>query len=298
MIRVSVVAMSWLLVGMALGTSSAGAVPIPVAVSVPPQAALVEAVGGDRVEVVTAVPPGESPHTFDPTPTQIARLTTCRLYVATGVEVEIQLLPRLEAIVSGLTVVGPVAHAFGAHGDGRHHHDHGDGRHHHDHVDPHIWLDPLQAAEQVRTIGRALAALDPAGEAGYRRRVDVTVERLETLHGDLDAILAPVRGCDLVVAHPAFGHFAAAYGLHQIAIEHEGHQPSPRQLARVIERVRERGARNLFVQPQFPLAAARSLARAADVELVVLDPLARDYFDNMRSMARTIGRALAPAAGS
>ncbi|MBD3220936.1 ABC transporter substrate-binding protein [bacterium] len=272
-----------------LGAATAAAAPIAVAVSVPPQAALVEAVGGDRVAVVTAVPPGESPHAFDPTPTQVARLATCRLYVATGVEVEIQLLPRLEAVAADLTVVGPVAHAHGGHD-----HDH----HHHDHPDPHIWLDPLQAAEQVRTVGRMLARLDPAGEAGYQQREAATVERLEALHAELEMILAPVRGRDLVVAHPAFGHLAAAYGLHQIAIEHEGHQPSPRQLARVIERVRDRGASNLFVQPQFPLAAARSLARAADVELVVLDPLARDYFDNMRSMSRTIAQALTPATGS
>lgn len=262
--------------------ASAVAGPLPVAVSVGPQAALVEAVGGDLVTVQVAVPPGASPHVFDPTPRQVAALASARLYVAAGVEIELQLLPRLKGVTPGLQVIGPRAHG--------HDHDHDDGQC----GDPHWWLDPREAATQVRLVAEALAGLDPAHASTYAARAETEAARCLALHEELAGILAPVRGRDLVVAHPAFGRLAA-YGLHQIAVEHEGHQPSPRQLAAVLARVRERGATTLFIQPQFPEASARGLAEAAGVSLVMLDPLAADYHENMRHMARTIAACLAPA---
>jgi zinc transport system substrate-binding protein len=268
--------------------------PLSVAVSVPPQAELVAAVGGDLVEVVVAVPPGSSPHVFDPTPQQVAQLAAARLYVATGVEVEIALLPRLRAINPGLRVIGEVAE--------NHDHDHHDARddhgHHHDGIDPHRWLDPRQAADQVQAIAGALTGLLPDQADTLAARADAEVDALMQLHAELATVLEPVRGRDLVVAHPAFGHLAAAYGLNQVAIEHAGHQPSPRHLAEVLERVRQRGTSTLFVQPQFPIDAARSLARTVQVELVTLDPLAPDLKANLRSMAGAIASALATSGDS
>lgn len=260
---------------------------LDVAVSVAPQAALVEAVGGPWVTVHVAVPDGASPHVFDPTPREVAALAGVGLYVATGVEVELQLLPRLRAMLPDLQVIGPAStvdpHAGHAHTADC------------SHADPHLWLDPRLAAEQVQEIAAALADLLPEHAEEIAARAAAEQARLEALHAELAAILAPVRGRDMVVAHPAYGRLAAAYGLQQVAVEHDGHEPSPRQLAQVLERVRDRNATTLFVQPQFSVSAARGLAEAAGVSLVVLDPLARDYHANMRAMAQTIAEALSGA---
>jgi len=271
-----------------LGALSARAAIIDVAVSVAPQAALVEAVGGPWVQVHVAVPDGASPHVFDPTPREVATLAGARLYVATGVEVELQLLPRLRAMVPDLMVIGPVATV-----DPHAGHDHTVDCSHHD---PHLWLDPRLASDQVGEVAVALADLLPAHADQIAERAAAEQARLAALHDDLAAILAPVRGRDMVVAHPAYGRLAAAYGLEQVAVEHDGREPSPRQLAQVLQRVRDRGATALFVQPQFSMSAARGLAEAAGVSLVVLDPLARDYHDNMRTMARTIAEVLSEVA--
>lgn len=270
-----------------LGAMLSPAAALEVAVSVAPQAALVEAVGGPWVTVHVAVPDGASPHVFDPTPREVAALAGARLYVATGVEVELQLLPRLLAMLPDLRVIGPAAtvdpHAGHAHTADC------------SHDDPHLWLDPRLAAEQVQDIAAALTDLMPEHADEFTARAAAEVARLEALHAELAAILAPVRGRDMVVAHPAYGRLATAYGLEQVAVEHEGHEPSPRQLAQVLQRVRDRNATALFVQPQFSVSAARGLADAAGVSLVVLDPLARDYHANMRAMARTIAEALSGA---
>lgn len=283
--------MAWLrrvLVATAVfGALSARAAVVDVAVSVAPQAALVEAVGGPWVRVQVAVPEGASPHVFDPTPREVGALAGARLYVATGVEVELQLVPRLRAMVPGLLIIGPVATV-----DPHAGHDHTVDCSHHD---PHLWLDPRLAAEQVGEVAVALAELLPAHAEQIAERAAAEQARLAALHDELAAILAPVHGRDLVVAHPAYGRLAAAYGLQQVAVEQDGREPSPRQLAKVLKRVRERGATALFVQPQFSLAAAQGLAEAAGVSLVVLDPLARDYHANMRTMARTIAEVLSGA---
>lgn len=253
--------------------------PVGVVVSVPPQAHFVEAVGGDLVQVHIAVPPGSSPHTFSPTPRQVAAMAGARMYVVTGVEVELQLLPRLQAMRPDLVVVGEPATEH-------HHHGHD---HHHDHADPHRWLDPRLAAADLAGLADALAELFPDEASAIARRKDAEVQRLEDLHQELAVILGPCRGMDLVVAHPAFGHLAAAYGLNQIAVEQGGHEPTPRHLGELMQR----SLGTLFVQPQFSRATLAPLLRGRDVALVELDPLARDYHENMRTMARAIAQALA-----
>ena len=257
--------------------SSANAERPLVAVSIPPQAYLVEAVAGDLVEVVVAVPPGASPHAFDPTPRQIARLVQASLYLAIGVEVEARLVPQLQDMAPAILVAGTAATV-------QHH------GHDHDHhaTDPHIWLDPGLVVPHVTELVAGLCTVDPDHADTYRCRADTLKAELTALRQELATILQPAQGRDLVVAHPAFGHLATAYGLQQVVVIPGGHEPSPRQLAEAIDRVRTRGARALFVQPQFPITAAQGLARTAGIELVVLDPLAGNYPENMRSMARTI----------
>ena len=108
----------------------------------------------------------------------------------------------------------------------------------------------------------------------------------------LSAQLAPVRGMPLLVYHPAFGHFAAAYGLEQVAVEEGGLSPTPRHLAEILRLVRERNIGTIFAQPQFSESSARAIAREAGLKIVVLDPLARDYAANLESMAAAIAAGL------
>jgi len=286
---------------------------LPVAVSILPQAAFVERIGGDRVAVTVAVAPGESPASFDATPRHLARLAEARVYFATGVPMENQLLPRLRSGFTDLLVVDTAAGLELRSLEAAHDHteindgeaDARTGEPETSHgldprpdlvprpgLDPHVWLDPRLVATQARRIADALAALDPPHAGAYAARCQVFVAELEELHHELAAILAPVAGRDLFVFHPAFGYLADAYGLHQVAIEQGGLAPSPRHLATVLTELKEQGATTVFVQPQYSLGSARAVAEAAGVEMVVLDPLARDYLTNLRRMAVMIREAL------
>jgi len=262
---------------------------VPVFVSIAPQAFFVEKIGGDRVKVDVLVQPGQSPHTYAPTPRQMGRLAEARVYFRIGVAFENAFIPKIGNSLPNLVIVDTrqgidLEKMAGA---GEDDHDHGE------ELDPHIWLDPLLVKKQAAIIKDTLAQLDPAGQALYEKNLAAFCSDLDALHARLSTALAPLQGKSFFVFHPAFGYFAKAYGLKQIAVETGGNAPSARHLAALIESARENGVRVLFVQPQFSRKSAETVARAINGVVVALDPLARDYFSNMTGIAQALEKALA-----
>jgi len=162
--------------------------------------------------------------------------------------------------------------------------------HHHDHagVDPHIWLNPRLARQMSANIAAGLARLDPAHQEEFRARQAALDRELETLDGDLAAILAPVRGRVLLAYHPSYGYLADAYGLRQLAIELEGFKPGSKQLARVVEQARAAATRAIFVQEGSSTDSAEIVAREIGASVVALDPMTRDYLEGMRRLATRV----------
>jgi len=113
-----------------------------------------------------------------------------------------------------------------------------------------------------------------------------------------DGILAQLAGADLahnrfMVFHPAFGYFAAAYGLSQLAIEEEGKEPGPARLAALIATARREGIKVLFVAPQFSRKSAQTIAAAIGGRVAAIDPLAADWPAGMQAIAAAFRGALA-----
>lgn len=240
------------------------------------------------------VPPGANPHGYDPTPRQLTAAAGAALWFTVGATMEQALQPRLQRMLPDLVVVPTADEAVGRPAAPPHQddgHDHADEHEH----DPHVWLDPVQAAGAAARMTTALGRLDPAGAAHYAERLVVLQRELADLDRELAAALAPVRGGELLVVHPAFGWFAARYGLTQTAVEQGGLSPSPRHLAAILDRARARGVRTLFLQPQTSPDQARTVAEEAGLSVEILDPLARDYAANLRRMAAAVLAALAPA---
>ncbi len=257
---------------------------VSVCVSIPPQAFFVERIGGDRVSVEVLVGPGQSPATYEPTPAQMSTLDRADVYFRIGVPFEDTLMGRISASMPHLNVVDlrrgielqPI--------EG---HDHEDG-HQHGRLDPHTWLDPELAAVQAETIHDELVRLDPHGTATYAANLEALLVDLEEVDRDVSEMLEPYAGRTMFVFHPAFGYFARAYELEQMAIEIEGKEPAPRELQQIVELAEEEQLRAIFVQPQFSGRSARAIAAEVDAQIIELDPLARDYLSNLREMARRI----------
>ncbi len=246
--------------------------------SIPPLQDFVQRVGGERVRAEALVQPGQEPHTYEPTPRQMAGLARARLFFLSGFPFENALVPRLQSTMPDLEIVdtreGIVL------------------QEEEEGADPHVWMSPLLAQRQARTIRDTLVRVDPAGEPSYRANFERFASELQEVHQELGKALAPLAGRELLVYHPAFGYFAAEYGLKQVAVQMGGKEPTARQLAELIRLARERHIRVVFVQPQFSQAGAKAVAEAIDGAVVRLDDLPRDYLANLRDISRKVREAL------
>ncbi len=253
--------------------------------SIPPLQYFVQRVGGERVQVECLVQPGQEPHTYEPTPRQLAGLARARLFFLSGFPFESALVPRLQSTMPDLAIVdtrqGIVLRDM----------DEGsaEGR---AGPDPHVWLAPLLARRQAQTIRDALVSADPGAAAAYQVNYERFAAELEEAHRELARALAPLAGRELLVYHPAFGYFAAEFGLRQVAVQMGGKEPTARQLADLVRTAREHGVRVVFVQPQFSQAGARAVAEAIGGAVVPLDDLPSDYLANLRDMSRKVREAL------
>ena len=277
------------------GGGGIGGPTLEVFVSIPPQAYLVDRIGGNRVDCHVLVPPGQTPHAFEPTPGQMVSLAESAVYFSIGLPFEARLLERIEGLHNDLSVVDtsrgverrPLTDAEptpSRTAQDERHHAHG----FHGSDDPHIWLDPSVAGSLADTIADALARVDPDGAPVYDANLDSLKNDLTALDRELRRILEPFRGRAIYVFHPAFGYFADAYGLRQIAVQTGGAEPGARDLARLVSRAQEEDVRAIFVQPQYSARTARALADEIGAAVVPLDPLAYEYPANLRSMAAAI----------
>ncbi len=276
--------------------------------SIAPQEFFVERVGGELVSVKVLVGPGQSPHTFEPTPRQMADLAESDVYFAIGLPFEDRLLGRVEELGSGIQVVDtsagvPRRQVEDAHGrdekDGSADRDTSatpDGAAYDDEhgglPDPHTWLNPRFAKMQARNICSTLKELALEHAEAFEANLAGLLRDLDALDAELADALGPLAGESIYVFHPAFGYFTDAYGLRQVPIELGGMEPSARELAGLMDHATSAGVRVIFVQPQFSTRSARAIAEEIGGVVVPIDPLSPDYMDNLRTIARDVAQAL------
>lgn len=247
---------------------------LTVTASIPPIEYLVDRIGGEAVTSQVLLGPGRSPATYEPTPTQMMRLGDGKLFILAGVPYEQSLRTRIPEMFPDLPLLD-----LG---------EPGSDDHNHTGLDPHYWLDPISMLRRADLVVEQLVELDPGNQHHYRSNYDSLAHELESLDQRLRAIFSTTAHRRFYCYHPAYGWLAQRYGLEQIAIEHEGKEPSPARLTKLIDRARADSVRTIFVQQQFAQTSARAVAEAIGARLYILDPLSENYVDNLESLARAI----------
>ena len=233
------------------------------------------AIAGDYADIVPLLPPGVEAHSYAPTPADMVRLATARLFLYLSDDMETWAAGLAAAAPASLLVrtVAPESEAdFGpaagtppqAGSDG---HDH-PGR------DPHIWLDPLLAQAMADRIASALAEADPAHAAAYRANCTALQNRLMDLHAEIENGLAGCKSRTIICGgHFAFGPFAERYGLRHLS-PYAGFapnaQPSPRALAELVRNLRDLGSTAIFYEEILDPRLARVLADETGARLLPL----------------------------
>jgi zinc transport system substrate-binding protein len=279
---------------------------IDVVVSIPPQKYFVEQIGGEYVNVSVMLPPGASPHSFEPRPSQMVELGSAHLYMAIGVEYEKALLPGIKSMHEGLRIIhtdrsiskismSPGSH-FQAHHQSHEHspenHGHEQENHRHEGLDPHVWLSPDTVRVMAGNIYQALAEVRPEHKDYFQDNYINFHQELLQLDQDIKGILSQVEpGTKFMVFHPAWGYFARSYELVQVPIEVRGKEPGPADLKQLIDTALRENIKVVFVSPQFSERSAKVIAQSIEGQTVFIDPLAREWKDNMLIAAEKFRQA-------
>jgi zinc transport system substrate-binding protein len=259
-----------------------------IVVSIPPQKFFVQKIAGDLVDVLVMIPPGSSPHTYEPKPVQMAALSKAKAYFAIGVEFEKAWLERLAKTSPSMMIVhtdSGIAKQPMQEGPGRE----AQSAHDHEGLDPHIWLAPELVKQQAAIITQALSRLFPSHEADFRRNDSLFAIDITLLQDSVRLILSartPVRS--FMVFHPSWGYFAREFHLRQIDIEVEGKEPSPSELGTIFDSAKRFGITTIYIQPQFSKRSAEVIARQIGAHLEIADPLAFDWRENLLRCAHAL----------
>ena len=139
---------------------------------------------------------------------------------------------------------------------------------------PHLWVSISNAIIQVKNLGKAMEEFDSLHKELYAKNTADYVAKLETLRQKMHSELAPYKGRSIITFHEAFPYFAQEFDLKIAAVvEREpGSEPSAKELADTIELVKKNGIPALFSEPQYPAAAAGTIAKETGAKVYVLDP--------------------------
>lgn len=298
-----------LMIGLSLfllsitGAMAHEAEPIEVFVSIVPQKYFVERIGGESVQVSVMVQPGANPATYEPKPRQMVALSKAKAYFAIGVPFEAVWLNRISLANPGMTVIhteeGIERRTMEGHLHGEEGHsikEKGEGEEVEDHQvvkDPHIWLSPRLVKVQARNTLNGLLRIDPTRATSYEKNYKRFIAEIDALDKEIKGIFdGKGEGKVFMVFHPAWGYFAQAYGLEQVAVEMEGKEPGPVDLRELIHYAREEGIKAIFVQPEFSTKSAKAIAGAIQGEVIFANPLALDWADNLKKVAEKFEAAL------
>ena len=265
---------------------------ITVAVSLQPYATLVKMLGGDRVNVVTLLPPGADPHNFEPKPAVIKAFSLAQVYFSDGSGLDKVWLPRFLAANKDVKVIDISKNIEWMKSEHDDHEIHG---HHHDEdeIDPHIWTSPYRVKFLAQNIYQALKQLDPEHETFYTDQVQRVQNQLTAIARKLNetVIGLPSDRRSFIVFHPSYGYLAKDFKLKQYAIEVNGKEPKPRDLANLIKMGRKKGIKAVFVQPEFSKRAAETIAKDLGAVVVETDPLAADFIGNTEKFIQVLKEA-------
>lgn len=245
---------------------------LKVVASITPLADFVQQVGGDHVAVTLLLPPGASPHTYEPTPKIVREISQARIFfkIGSGLEFWADRLIKSAAVsidvVDSSTGIELIRYPSS---------DEHDGHQHAATTDPHFWLDPVICIGIIGKIETALSKADPANASRYKQNASVYREKLRKLDREIADRTKLFRTREYVTFHPAWNYFSRRYSLKVAAVIEEGpgKEPSPRHIRKIIEELKKLNTRVVFAEPQFSPKIAETIAKEAGGKVLFLDPV-------------------------
>lgn len=254
-------------------------------------------VGGGKVDVSILVPETVDVHDFEPTPSSIAEVVSADVLIYNGAGLE----PWIQQIVTasgnsklvqvdtsqGIQLL-PVSPEFQKNNQT---------------VDPHIWLDPLLAKQQVNNILQGLIQADPADSQYFTQNAQAYEAKLDTLNSEAISATSNVATRYFVTFHEAFAYFAKQYNLTQIPISGPfEEEPTPSDIQNVINVIHQYHLLYVGYESLENPAISQSISSQTNATLIQMNPIegltaqekaaGDNYITLMQQVIANIGLAL------
>lgn len=233
-------------------------------------------IAGDKASVSMLLPPGVEPHTFEPKPEDMIRISRSGLFIYTSPQME----PWAETVIKGidsrqLKVVnaGQRVQYRSVVTVDEHHQPDSEGGHDHKGLDPHVWLDFANAAIIVDAIVDGFNAADPSNVDYYRKNADALKNRLMNLDQRFRDGLKSCRSRKLLHGgHYTFGYLARRYDLDYQALSgvSSDSEPSAARMVKLVNEIRSSGSSFLFAEELLSPRLTETLAKEASVGVLML----------------------------
>lgn len=247
-----------------------------VTVTIEPLRYFTEQIAGDRFDVVTMVPKGGNPETYEPSAQQMMDLSASDIYIKVGnIGFERTWMKKLEANAPHAIVVDSsdgITPQRTPHGD----------------VDPHTWMSAANARIIASNIYRALAEIDSKDSIYFRDNFEKLLDRIDAVDTSIRETLTKDKSQSFLIYHPILTYFANDYKLHQIAMEEEGREPSAAQLRNVIVEARKMGVKTFFVQSEFANRNVDVVVKETQAVKATINPLGYHWDKEMLNVAKCL----------
>lgn len=273
---------------------------ITVAVSIPPQETLLRQIAGDSVDIVTLLDAGTNPETFEPSVSNMSRISSADAYMM------INHLPFESALTQRIKESSPdlrffdsskgIELIYGTHDDHgcNHQHEHAvpsvadDESHAEGLPDPHVWTSITNLKIMAANMLGVLDSIDSRNISFYKANYNQLIQHLDSLDNVIKSQLQSADNPAFLIWHPSLSYFARDYKLQQIALGQENKELTPVRLQARHEQAVNSGAVVIFLQQNFDQNQADNLARQLNLPIVSINPLDADY----ESLFLTVTNAL------
>jgi len=255
---------------------------INIVVSIPPQFSFIKKIGADMVNITTMVKPGNSPHTYEPKPSQMKEISKANIYFTIGVEFEKAWIPRFANqnkemqifdLSKGIEKLKVMGH----------------GGEHHEESDPHVWTSPENVKIIANNIYKYLLHVDPSNKKYYKKNLEQFLSEIKSTDQKIKKILENTKiGTKFMVFHPSWGYFAQKYNLSQITVEINGKSPKPKTLSHIMKEAKEEDVKAIFVQPEFSDKTAKTIASQLNINVIKASPLDKNWSQSLINLAKAI----------
>ncbi|RLA66799.1 MAG: zinc ABC transporter substrate-binding protein [Epsilonproteobacteria bacterium] len=259
---------------------------ISTVVSIAPEHTFVKAIGGDKVTVSLMVKPGNSPHTYEPKPSQMMAITKADLYFAIDIEFEHIWLDKFRSLNQNMKIIslseGISKIRMKPQTQHANHNDH-------DTKDPHIWTSPSNVKHIVKHIYTALSSKDPQNRSYYKKNLQNFISHIDATDTRIKHILslAP-QNKKFMTVHPSWAYFAKEYNLEQLIIQKEGKSPKLKELIALIKKSKKEYISTIVVQNEFTDTSAKIIAKELSIQVQKISPLALNWADNLIALSKAI----------